>query len=78
MANNVKLLKLLHLKAFKEKEEMIWIRKLLEYVLNGINEYSAGLFLRHFHGNAVADLFEGNSLYGANVSLPIIHERVGK
>ncbi len=53
------------------------MRKLIEYLLNDINEYSTALYLRHVHGQAVADLFAGDDLYGVDMSLPI-HERVEK
>ena len=33
------------------------------------------MYLRHVHGQAVADLFAGDDLYGVDMSLPI-HERV--
>ncbi len=61
----------------KEKEATIKVRKLIEYLLNDINEYSTALYLRHVHGQAVADLFAGDDLYGVDMSLPI-HERVEK
>jgi hypothetical protein len=74
---DVKLLKLIPLEVLKEKEGTIKVRLLLEYLLNDINEYSTALFLRHVHGQAVADLFAGDDLYGVDLSLPI-HERVDK
>ncbi len=58
----------------KEKEKTIKVRKLIEYLLNDINEYSTVLYLRHVHGQAVAYLFAGDDLYGVNMSLPI-HEK---
>ena len=45
--------------------------------MNDINEYSTALYLMHVHGQAVADLFAGDDLYGVDMSLPI-HERVEK
>ncbi len=57
---------------------MIQVSKLIEYLLNDINEYSTALYLRHVHGQAVVDLlFAGDDLYGVDMSLPI-HERVEK
>ena len=38
------------------------IRRLLEILLNDINEFSATLYLRHVHGGAVADLFLGDDV----------------
>jgi hypothetical protein len=61
----------------KETEKTIHIRKLMEYLLNDINEYSITLYLRHVHGQAVPGLFAGDDLYGVDMSLPI-HERVEK
>ncbi len=62
----------------KEKEKTIKVRKLIEYCFNDIiNEYSTTMFLKHAHGQAVADLFAGDDLYGVDTSLPI-HERVEK
>ncbi len=54
-------------------EKTIKVRKLIEYLLNDINEYSTAMYLRHVHGQAVADLFAGDDLYGVDMSLPI-HE----
>ncbi len=73
----VKLLKLIPIEVLKEKEKTIKVRKLIEYLLNDINEYSTALYLGHVHGQAVADLFAGDDLYGVDMSLPI-HERVEK
>ncbi len=61
----------------KEKEKTIKVRKLIEYLLNDINEYSTALYLRHVHGQAVVDLFAGDDLYGVDMYLPI-HKRVEK
>ncbi len=61
----------------KEKEKTIKVRKLIEYMFNDINEYSTAMYLRHVHGQAVADMFAGDNLYGVDMSLPI-HERVKK
>jgi hypothetical protein len=77
MAKEVKLLKLFPLEVWKEKEKTIKVRKLIEYLLNDINEYSTALFLKHVHGQVVSELFARDDLYGVNMSLPI-HERVDK
>ena len=61
----------------KEKEKTIKVRKPIEYLLNDINEYSTTLYLKHIHGQAVADLIAGDNLYGVDMSLPI-HEWVKK
>ena len=61
----------------KEKEKTIKVRKLIEYLLNDINEYSTTMYLMHVHGQAVANMFAGGDLYGVDMSLPI-HERVEK
>jgi hypothetical protein len=61
----------------KEKEKTIKVRKLIKYLLNDNNEYSTTLYLMHVHGQAVADLFAGDDLYGVDMSLPI-RERVKK
>ncbi len=61
----------------KEKEKTLKIKKLIEYMLNDINEYSTAMYLMYVHGQAVADLFAGDDLYGVDMSLPI-HERVEK
>ena len=55
LVKDVKFQKLISLEVLIEKEETIEVRKLLEYLLNDINEYSAGMFMRHVHGHAVAD-----------------------
>jgi hypothetical protein len=77
LVKEVKLQKLIPIEVLKEKEATIKVRKLIEYLLNDINEYSTALYLRHVHGQAVADLFAGDDLYGVDMSLPI-HERVEK
>ncbi len=77
LAKEVKLLKLIPLEMLKEKEKTIKVRKLIEYLLNDINEYSTAPFLMHVHGQAVADLFAGDDLYGVDMSLPI-HEHAEK
>ncbi len=59
LVKDVKLQKLIPLEVLIGKEETTKIKKLLEYLLNNINEYSTGLFLRHVHGQAVADQFWG-------------------
>jgi hypothetical protein len=74
---DVKLLKLIPIEALKEKEKTIKVRKLIEYLLNDINEYSTAMYLMHVHGQAMADLFTGDDLYGVDMSLTI-HERVEK
>ena len=58
-------------------EKTMKVRKLIEYLLNDINEYSTTWYLKHVHGQAVEDLFAGDDIYGVDVSLPI-HERVEK
>jgi hypothetical protein len=58
-------------------EKTIKVRKPIEYLLNDINEYSTTRYHRHVHGQAVADLFAGDDLYGGDMSFPI-HERVEK
>jgi len=78
LVKEVKLLKLIPIEVLKKnKEKTIKVRKLIEYVLNDINEYSTSLYLMHVHGQAVADLFAGDDLYGVDMSLPI-YERVEK
>jgi hypothetical protein len=77
VVKEVKLLKLIPIEVLKEKEKTIKAMKLIEYLLNDVNEYSTTLYLRHVHGQAVADLFVGEDLYGVDTSLPI-HERVEK
>jgi hypothetical protein len=77
LAKEVKLLKLIPIEILKEKEKTMNVIKLIEYLLNDINEYSTALYLRHVHGQAVADLFAGDDLYGVDMSL-LIHERVEK
>ena len=77
LVKEVKLLKLIPIELLKEKGKTIKVRKLIEYLLNDINEYSTAMYLRHVHGQAVADLFAGDDLYGVDMSLPI-HERVEK
>ncbi len=64
LVKEVKLQKLIPIEVLKEKEETIKVRKLIEYLLNDINEYSKTLYLRHVHGQAVAGLFAGDDLYG--------------
>jgi len=71
MVKEVKLLKLIPVEVLKEKEKTIKARKLIEYLLNDINEYSTTLYLRSVHGQAVADLFAGDDLYGVDMSIPI-------
>jgi len=61
-------------------EKTIKARKLIEYLLIDINEYSIaryGTVPRHVHGQAVADPFAGDDLYGVDMSL-LTHERVEK
>jgi hypothetical protein len=61
-------------------EKTIKARKLIEYLLIDINEYSiarCGTVPRHVHGQAVADPFAGDDLYGVDMSL-LTHERVEK
>ena len=77
LVKNVKLQKLTSLEVLMEKEETIKFKKLLEYLLNDVNEYSTSMFLRHVHGQAVAALFEEDSLFGVELSVPI-QERVEK
>ena len=78
LAKEVKLLKLISIEVLKEKEKTIEVTKLMEFLLNDINEYSTALYLRrHVHGQAVAYLFAGDDLHGVDMSLPI-HERVEK
>ena len=68
----------------KEKEKELRIRRLLEILLNDISEFSSGLYLRHVHGGAVADIFLGDDLFGVDRSLPLAQrveaakERVAK
>ena len=61
--NDVKLQNFIPLEVLIEQEEMIKVTKLPEYLLNDINEYSTGLFLRHVPGQAVADPFGGRRIY---------------
>ena len=77
LVKDVKLQKLIPLEVLIEKEETIKVGKLLKYLLNDINEYSTGLFMRYVHGHAVADPFAGDDLFGVDFSLPI-QERVEK
>ena len=77
LVKEFKILKLMPIEVLKEKEETIKVRKLIEYLLNDINEYSTSLYLKHVDGQAVADFFAGDDLYKVDTSLPI-HERVEK
>ena len=65
---------------FSHPEKTIKARKLIEYLLIDINEFSIaryGTVPRHVHGQAVADPFAGDDLYGVDMSL-LTHERVEK
>ena len=44
---------------------------MLEIMLNDISKFSTGLYLRHVHGGAVADLFLGDDLFGVDRFLPL-------
>ena len=77
LVKEVKLLKLIPIEVLKEKKKTIKVRNLIEYLVNDINEYLTTLYLKHVHGQAVADLFVGVDLFGVDMSLPI-HERVEK
>jgi hypothetical protein len=77
LVKEVKLLKRIPIEVLKKKKKTIKVRLPIEYLLNDINEYSTTMYLRQVHGQAVADLFAGDDLYGVDMSLPI-HERVEK
>jgi len=60
-----------------QPEKTIKVRKMIEYLLKDINEYSTTMYLGHVHCQAVAYLFAGDDLYGVDMPLPI-QERVEK
>ena len=43
----------------------------MEILLNDINEFSTALYMRHVHGGAVADMFDGDDLLGVDRSLSL-------
>jgi hypothetical protein len=50
LAKDVNFLKLVPIEVLKDKENSIKVKKLIEYLVNDINEYSTRLFLKHAYG----------------------------